>query len=110
MDSDSKKVLRLVLQNSDFGIVRRRGELDEGSQTFLEALLINGIQSYRLYANAASKEDKIYHKESVNWITSDREDYPFSFVCVCDALGICPDYLRRGVLADDYSHRIRRDS
>lgn len=110
MSSDARKLVSLVSQDNQLGFVLRKEVLDESSQSLLEALLLSGIQSYRQYANTRNPEEKVYHRESYNWIRSDREDYPFSFVCVCEALGLCPNYLRAGVLGSEMRRRIRRDS
>lgn len=110
MSSDARRLVSLVSQNNQLGFVLRSEGLDENNQSLLEAILLSGIQAYRQYSRTKSPDERTYHRESFNWLISDREDYPFSFVCVCEALGICPDYLRQGVLGSETRRRIRRDS
>ncbi len=110
MSSDARNLVSVVSQDNQLGFVLRQEVLDESSQSLLEALLLSGIQAYRQYSSSSNPDDRVYHRESYNWIRSDREDSPFSFVCVCEALGLCPKYLREGILGRETRRRIRRDS
>jgi hypothetical protein len=43
------------------------------------------------------KNDQRLAREAEAWVFSDSLDWPFSFLNICAALGIDPDYLRRGL-------------
>jgi hypothetical protein len=69
------------------------------------ALLVDAISCVQ---NSSSAEG-IYRKrkflEAKNWLCSDRQDWPFSYRNVCDALGYDPDYLRRGLRCQEIMPR-----
>jgi hypothetical protein len=53
------------------------------------------LQKFSLARNSRGK--KAFH-EAENWLSTDRQDWPFSFSNVCDALGFEANYIRYGLL------------
>lgn len=84
-------VINDILGNSD-------GYADGPERALLSALLFDGVQSCISYFIATTTEAKAQFKEAYNWVMQDDNDYAFSFMCVCEALGINPEYLRLGLL------------
>lgn len=77
-------------------------ECEEGfargpERALLSALLFDGIQAYVNYVLAPTKKIRNRYSEAYHWVMYSKNDYPFSFVPVCDALGINPEYLKFGL-------------
>jgi hypothetical protein len=66
-------------------------------RALLSALLFDGIQNYMNYAMAAGEAAKARYREAYNWVHDDDSEYVFSFLSVCDALGIEPEFIRLGL-------------
>ncbi len=99
-----------IAQTTEFEI---RAKVPQGEHALLSALLFDGIQSFINFMCAESEEEKKRYHEAVKWINSEETDYVFSFVNVCDCLGIDPTYLRAGLINAANSqayewHKIRR--
>jgi len=63
----------------------------------LSALLFDGIQSYLNYGKSRSSEDRARYREACAWIHKESDEYVFSFINVCDALGVDANFLRLGL-------------
>jgi hypothetical protein len=74
-----------------------RGYARGPERSLLGALLFDGIQAYIGYALAQTTEQKAQFVEAFNWVMDLNAEEPFSFNGVCDALGVCPEYLRLGL-------------
>jgi hypothetical protein len=74
-----------------------RGYARGPERGLLAALLFDGVQGFIGYAVAASAADKAQHAEAFRWVMDLTSDGPFSFIGVCDALGVSPEYLRLGL-------------
>ena len=76
----------------------------EGERKLLFAVLEDAIRCYlrdRDRAEARNNEDFV---EAVEWLSCDEECGPFSYVSVCEALGIDADCLRAGI--SDHTGRL----
>lgn len=67
-------------------------------RALLSALLFDGVQSCISYFIATTPDQRSQFREAYNWVMENDSDYAFSFVCVCEALGINPEYLRLGLV------------
>jgi hypothetical protein len=67
-------------------------------RALLSALLFDGVQSCISYFIASTEDERSQFREAYNWVMENDTDYAFSFVCVCEALGINAEYLRLGLL------------
>lgn len=74
-----------------------RGYARGPERSLLGALLFDGIQAFIGYALAQSPQQKAQFAEAFNWVMDLTAEEPFSFNGVCDALGVCPEYLRLGL-------------
>ena len=63
----------------------------------LLAVLEDAIRTYERYAFANDRRgvDQLSHVEA--WFASEDSDWTFSFVAICDVLGLDVSYLRRGL-------------
>jgi len=75
-----------------------RGFARGPERALMSALLFDGVQAYINYAGANSEAARLKYREAFSWVNRVGEDYVFSFDCVCEALGIDPQYLRLGLL------------
>jgi hypothetical protein len=74
------------------------GGLQGGERKLMAALLSDGVQSFISQTSCGSaEEDEETASDAWKWVTTVDKDYIFSFDCVCDCLGIDPDYLRAGL-------------
>ena len=67
-------------------------------RALLSALLFDGVQSYMNFITATNEHQRGKYKEAYNWVVRQSDDYVFSFGNVCHALGIDPEFFRRGLL------------
>lgn len=63
----------------------------------LWAILEDAIDCYFRYADQASPHAREEFREAVAWIESKEEEWLCSFIGICRAFQIDPDYLRRGL-------------
>jgi hypothetical protein len=71
----------------------------EPEKKLMLALLEDGIACFQKYLFARDGKGKALFREAEHWVTENGSDAVFSFECVCDSLGLDPDYLRRGLSA-----------
>ena len=81
-----------------FGESRRRKLPSEGERKLLFAVLEDAIRTYLRHrdrgAEARNSEEFV---EAAEWLSCDEECGPFSYIGVCEALGINADCLRSGI-------------
>jgi hypothetical protein len=82
----------IPVQNSDPILVRLRLS---GECQLLWAILEDAIECYFRYAGQPSVHAQQQFREAAEWIESDEEDWLCSFVNICRAFQIEPDYLRK---------------
>jgi hypothetical protein len=81
-----------------YGESRRRKLPSEGERKLLFAVLEDAIRNYLRHrdkgAEARNNEEFV---EAASWLSCDEECGPFSYVSICEALGIDADCLRMGI-------------
>ncbi len=70
----------------------------EPEKMLMFAILVDAISCFDKWSAAAGMPRNRKWLEARNWLCSDRQDWPFAYRNVCEALGFDPDYLRRGLL------------
>ena len=68
----------------------------EGERKLLFAVLEDAIRCYIKNRDRACRHDAEF-LEAAEWLSSDEESGPFSYIRVCEALGINPERLRYGI-------------
>jgi hypothetical protein len=68
-----------------------------GEFRLLWAILEDAIDCYFRYAGQSSPAAQQQFLEAEEWIESDEEEWLCSFIGICRAFAIEPDYLRRGL-------------
>jgi hypothetical protein len=61
------------------------------------AVLLDAVESFQKYSACGAKHSR-QAEATENWIFKDNHDWAFSFINICDAVGINPQYLRAGLL------------
>jgi hypothetical protein len=64
----------------------------------LLAVLEEAIRTYQRYAFTHDPRGVILRAQVEEWFASEDSDWTFSFVAICDALGLETSYLRAGIL------------
>jgi hypothetical protein len=67
------------------------------SRRLLLAVLEDAVITFEKCATARDHRGRRIFLETEAWFRSDDTAAPFSFIAVCDALGLDPDYVRSGV-------------
>jgi len=62
------------------------------------AILVDAISCFDKLSPVAGMSRNRRFTETRNWLSSNRRDWPFSYLNICEALGLDPNYLRRGLL------------
>ena len=71
------------------GIVRER--------RLMLAVLQDAVECYQKYALARDPRGTMLFENAVEWIDSGEREWPFSYVNICEVLGLNPEYIRRGL-------------
>jgi hypothetical protein len=75
----------------------RRDSADVPLKRLMMAVLQDAIRCFQSNAGNRSRSKEQCFREVREWIFHAPGEGPFSFVSVCDALGIVPEYLRAGL-------------
>ena len=68
-----------------------------GQVALMRAVLTDAIECYQQQCIADGRRVQRLAKEAEAWLFDDDERWPFAFVNVCAALGMEPEYVRRGL-------------
>ncbi|TMA34438.1 MAG: hypothetical protein E6J79_16635 [Deltaproteobacteria bacterium] len=61
------------------------------------AVLTDAVATFRRLDGIENPQARRLFAEAEAWFASDEADGPFTFVTVCDSLGLDPSYIRRGL-------------
>ena len=85
-----------VLPSQFFSGVQLDSSLQPEKRLML-AVLEDAVGTFQKYANAPGRRARRMFADVEDWIGVDEPAWPFSFVNVCQALGLEPRYLRAGL-------------
>jgi len=88
----------LLLPLQFFTALRGRSQGD-GQRRLMIAVLEDAIECFQKYADAKDNRSRQLGSEAEEWFLTDDPKWLYSFVNVCETLGIDPDFLRQGLLA-----------
>ncbi len=80
-----------------FETLRNKAQL-EPHKKLMVAILEDGIKCFQDNVLARSGRRKRLFEEAEQWILEVGDDWIFSFENICEALGLNPQYVRRGLL------------
>lgn len=64
------------------------------------AVLEQAMEDLKKYRFAPRRRQQRLYMEAYRWVMSNDREWPYSFVCLCDQLGLEVEPLRRGLLGD----------
>jgi len=77
----------------------------QGARLLVLAVLQEAIGTFQRHADARDRRGRSVFREVEAWFASDETAGIFSFVSVCDALGIDPTFVRAGLQRWIHRHR-----
>jgi hypothetical protein len=69
----------------------------EPEKALLLAVLEDGVRCFQDNVLPRNRKKRMLFEEAQEWLFSDDPDWLFSFVSICSALGLDPNYIRRGL-------------
>jgi hypothetical protein len=78
-------------------VERRSGAQLQAEQRLMLAVLEDAVLTFQRYAGDPGTRARRLCIETAAWFASNDTAGPFSFVSICQALDLDPDYLRRGL-------------
>lgn len=66
------------------------------------AVLEDAVTCFTKYRRARDRKKRRPFDEAREWVLERESDWPFAFDNICDALGLDSDYLRQGLLGDEW--------
>ena len=86
-----------VLLPAQYFETLRRKTLEPEEKLML-AVLEDGVACFLKYLRAENRTGKTLFRDAEEWIWAENSDWLFSFENICEALGLSPTYVRRGLL------------
>ena len=65
-----------------------------------KGVLTQAKQDLRRFRGAQDPVGRELYRDASSWVASDDSEWPYSFLNVCEVLGLRPDVLRNDLLAD----------
>jgi hypothetical protein len=69
----------------------------QAEKRLMLAVLEDAVGTFQKYTGATGRRAQRLFAEVEEWFASDDTDWPFTFVNICEALGLEPHYVRRGL-------------
>ena len=79
-----------------FAALQRREHL-EPETALLLATLEDAIDCYKKYSSVQNKLGRERFREAEYWLMEEKDNRLFSFVSICEVLGLDPQYIRHGL-------------
>lgn len=86
-----------LLPSQFFAGMREKAQAN-GERRLMLAILEDAVDCFQKYLEAKDNRSQQLGTDAEEWLLSDDRGWLFSFVNVCEALGIQPDFLRQGLL------------
>jgi hypothetical protein len=71
--------------------------LKHGVGALLSAILTDAVICFKKHEKETNPRARRLGQETEEWFFSDDPEWPFSFISICEALNLDPDYIRRGL-------------
>jgi hypothetical protein len=86
-----------LLPSQFFASLHQKGRMD-GERRLMVAVLEDALNCFQKHVNATDPKARQLFFDAEEWIMSPDQSWFFSFVNVCETLGLDPDYVREGLL------------
>jgi hypothetical protein len=98
-----------ILAVEDFARIYRSRSLSP-ERELMAAVLEGALADYQQCCSTRDKKGMKQFADAKAWILESDSEWIFSFINCCEALGIAPGYLRRGLLRSKQGKRARPSS
>lgn len=71
----------------------------EPEQQLMFAVLEEALHCLEKFRGCTNFKQKKLYIDALQWVKSEDEEWVFSFSNICGAMGLDPDYIRKGILA-----------
>lgn len=71
--------------------------LKHGVGALLSAILTDAVICFKKHGKETNPRARRLGQEAEEWFFRNDPEWPFSFISICDALNLDPDYIRRGL-------------
>lgn len=68
-----------------------------GVLALMHAVLDDALWTWKKQFIAKGRRDQRLAREAEEWFFNENDSWPFSFVNICEALGLDPAYIRQGI-------------
>jgi hypothetical protein len=82
---------------SQFFAAMRKKVPQEAEYRLMVAVLEDAIDCFQKHCNARDAKARQLFEDAERWVASDDRNWPFSFINICDLLGLNPSYVREGL-------------
>ena len=86
-----------IVAEAFFGSSSRKGPVSAERELMI-AVLSDAIECFWKYRKSRAALAIRLYQEAKAWLFADTENHPFSFLNICQTLGLEPSYIRRGIL------------
>ena len=69
----------------------------EPERELILAVLEDAVVCFQKYFRSTGEKEKRLFEDTEEWFVSDDREWIFSFINICDLLGLDPDYVRKGL-------------
>ncbi len=69
----------------------------QAEKRLMLAVLEDAVGTFQKYAHVSGRRPRRLFAEAEEWFASTDTQWPFAFVNICQALGLEPEYIRRGL-------------
>jgi hypothetical protein len=90
--------LEAVVLPEQFATTGRSVMERTGEYRLLVAILQDACATWFRYRHARRSRESRLFQEVSEWFAEKRSTWPFAFECICDYLGLDPDYIRQGLV------------
>lgn len=92
------ELIPIALRPMQFEVLWRGRSTTSPERRLLISMIEQAAADLRLYRNRRNRRSKRLYAEARDWIASDDRSHAFTFVSVCDFLGMSPSALRAALL------------
>jgi hypothetical protein len=85
-----------IMVPAQFDDLRRSGVVTRPEHRLMLAVLEDAVHVYQIGGSGGARTRRLY-AETEQWFASTDTSWPFSFVRICQVLGLDPDYVRAGL-------------
>jgi hypothetical protein len=99
-----------ILLPSQFFAALKRKRFSCGEHRLLVAIIQDAVECFQKHLHARDSKRRQLYLDAADWLGEEEDFGPFSFVNVCELLGMNPDWVREGLFVWRDRERNRRRS